>query len=201
VAVSKEIKLQAVSDIQQHLKNVGSKDWAKLRVKYKDVPEPTFFRWVKAIKEGKLTTKKQVKSHQKQIEREMKSGKRVAKALPVAPPPSYISKTEGEENNGTDLVDFMTQYEFLYNDAVMLRDASFNADGKLRNARTFGDSVKLRTSLLDTKLKALKEIWDLQQMQKFYEVVLFEIRQENPETVKRIIKRLREANALHGMSV
>ena len=199
MAASKKIKLQAVNDIQQHLQDVGSKDWADLRVKYKDVPEATFYRWVKAIKLGKLTTKKTVVAAKKEIEKKIKNGQRVAKVLPAAPSPDYIAKSQSK--NGLDMVAFLTQYESLYEDTLMLRESSFTKEGKLRNMRTFSESVKLRTSLLDTKLKAMKEIWDLQQMQKFYEIVLLEIQQESPETVKRIIKRLRDANALHGMSI
>ena len=195
MAVSKERKNQAISDLQTHIAEHGQKDWAIVRENYTDVPEATFWRWVKGVKEGKLTPK-QISDAKKKIRKRVRKAphEQIAEKLPVAPSPEYIAK------NGTDYVDFMTQYQDLVNDATLLREVSMR-DGKPRNIRAYTDSIKLRRELLDTKLKALERVWDLEQMQRYYRTIINVIQREDAGVAKRLIKALREEDALNGMAL
>jgi hypothetical protein len=71
----------------------------------------------------------------------------------------------------------------------------------INNPAAFDKSIVRRAGLLETAIKAVQEVWDLRQMQNFYEIVIEEIGRESPETQRRIMVRLAELNSRQGMTM
>lgn len=175
--------------ISAHLKKVGDEQWEALRKQFATVPKATFYRWIKSVKQLMSTDRE-----------ELTEAARIAleasEHLPAAPPPEYLAR---EGANGKTQLDFMQRLDQLYGDAELLREYSLR-EGKVLSPKFLSQSVQLRRSLLETALKAMSEVWDLRQMQAFYDCVLEEVAKESPETAQRILDRLRNLNAEVGMT-
>lgn len=182
-------KDRAFVAIAKHLKEVGDEQWEALRKKYSNVPKTTFYRWIK-------TTKNLMGTDSEELGDAALKALEASDHLPAAPSPSYIAK---EGANGRSNLDFMQRLDNLYADAELLRDYGLR-DGKLVSPKFFSQSINLRRTLLETALKAMSEVWDLRQMQAFYDTVVEEVAKESPETAQRILERLRNLNAETGMT-
>ncbi|HEX5678714.1 MAG TPA: hypothetical protein VFX91_12180, partial [Alcanivorax sp.] len=185
-SATKEKAFVAIAD---HLKKVGDEQWEALRKQFPNVPKATFYRWIKAVKQLLGTD-------QQELTESARYALEASDHLPVAPSPEYVAKTGA---NGKSNMDFMQRLDQLYGDAELLREFGVR-DGKVVSPKFFGQSINLRRSLLETALKAMAEVWDLRQMQAFYDVVLDEIAKESPECAQRILDRLRDLNAETGMT-
>lgn len=99
-------------------------------------------------------------------------------------------------------VDFLRRLGTLFEQADMLVDhaAPKQVDGKakIKNPFLFKEAVKLQNDLLETALHALREVWDLQRMQDFYDIVVAEVAVESPECARRIMDRLSNLNKERG---
>lgn len=175
--------------IANHLKNVGDEQWEALRKTFDVVPRATFYRWIKSVKQL-------MSSDKGELADAARVALEAADHLPAAPPPEYVAKTGA---NGKSNLDFMQRLDQLYSDAETLREFGMR-EGRVVSPKFFAQSINLRRSLLETALKAMAEVWDLRQMQAFYDLVLEEISKESPECAQRILDRLRDLNAEVGMT-
>lgn len=182
-------KSKAFVEIANHIKNVGDEGWEQLRKKYPKVPRSTWYRWVQSVKRT-LGTDKQ------DLDEAARVALEAADHLPAAPSPSYVAKAGA---NAKSNMDFMQRLDQLYSDSEMLREFAVR-DGKVVSPKFFGHSITLRRGLLETALKAMSEVWDLRQMQNFYDAVLDEVAKESPECAQRILDRLRTMNEEVGMT-
>ena len=121
---------------------------------------------------------------------------------PAAPSPAYVAKNGAQALDG---IDFSRELALLYADAMMLRSYSVKPgdDGveRIKNPVIFERQITKRTDLIETSLKMMQEIWDLQMMQGFYEAIIKEIGFESPECQRRIMDRLRLLNGRTGMTM
>lgn len=179
----------AMVDIAKHLKEHGDVNWSAVREKYRDVPSSTFHRWVKTVRDslrgdnGELTAAASIALE-------------ASDHIPAAPSPDYIAKS-GQA--GRAQIDFMARLDQLYSDAELLREFGMR-DGKIVSPKYFAQSVMLRKGLLETALKAMSEVWDLRQMQAFYDAVIEAVAEESPETAQRIMDKLKGLNSETGMT-
>lgn len=202
-----DTRAQALKDIEAHLAEFGPTNWGDLRQKYASVSEPTWWRWVKKAKETAAGQEAIAEAKKKAAERMSAVEKRkltheVEKYLPAAPSPHYIAKN-GE--SGMQTIDFLAEYHSLRNDALMLREFSIRRDEdgneKIKIPAFFTKSADMRQSLLETAIRATKEVWDLKMMARFYDACLEEIAAESPEVAHRITERLARLNNELGMTM
>lgn len=182
-------KDEAMLAITTQIMTVGDKDWEAVRRQFKGIPKSTFYRWVKTVKVVAGTDKTSLTASA-QIAME------ASNSLPAAPSPSYIDKTGSA---GKSNLDFLGKLDQLYEDSEKLRMFSVR-DDRIVSPKFFAQSINIRRSLLETALKAMSEVWDLRQMQNFYDTVLEEISKESPECAARILDRLQSLNAEIGMT-
>jgi len=199
---------------------VGSTNWKDLFARFPDVHEQNMWRWIRALKQAdvskpqlinakaKLVQKiKKIGGTDRQREAEENGTERIAKHLPAAPSPNYIART-GEA--GMANLDFVAEIHKLYADATMLRTYAMKtrtdpATGEvteaINNPAAFDKSILRRASLIETAIKTVQEVWDLRQMQNFYQIVIEEISAESPECQRRIMERLAALNARQGFAL
>lgn len=185
-----ERKREVMAQLRQAIQRYGEEAGIQMvREAYPDIHKSTWHRYRKEL----LATPMDVA---------LKEARRVAKSLPTAPPPQYIEKKPGEAKKN---MDFLGRLESLYADAEMLRGYSVITDNngkeKIRVPTFFAQSVKLRSDLLESALKALAQVWDLQRMQGLYDLILEEIGNADPETQRRITERLQELNDRAGLTM
>lgn len=159
-----------------------------VREAYPDVPNGTWYRWLREIS----ASPKEVA---------VQKARKAARNLPAAPPPEYIAEKPAEARRN---IDFMSRLENLYSDAEMLREFSVTKteDGeKIRVPLFFEKSIRLRADLLDSALQALAQVWDLQRMQRLHDLILQEIGKADPETQKRITAALKELDDKVGITM
>ncbi len=207
-------KFECRAAIAKHLATVGSRDWPGVMAQFPEIPKPTFWRWVKELKK-EVPAEPELASARKKLKSVEEGAKilrheeakasgvgHIAKDLPAAPSPAYVSR-EGARAMAN--LDFTAEIGRLYSDAEALRTYSVTKDDagneRIKNPLTFDRSVARRVSILETGLKALQELWDLRMMQSFYDSIIAEIGAESPEVQQRILKRLAELNQRTGMTM
>ena len=206
--VSPERREEILAAIRVHLINVGPHGFDALHAKFPEISRPTFYRWLKDIRESNdvelprgalATTQKRIKEVIETVE---KTTEKVSKHLPTAPSPAIVA---AKGDDAVVNISFMGRLESLYRDAEMIRAFSVTTaeDGseKIKNPLYFISSIKQRKELLDTALHAMAEVYELQRIQQMYDMILAEIGKEDPELQKRILERLRELNNRHGLTI
>lgn len=211
---------QAFAEIHEHLRVHGSRNWKGIIQKYVElgVSDATMWQWIRRAKQIDASKPALVAAKARIAEalaeepalpltpEQAAVAAEAGRQLPVAPSPAYIAKS-GE--HGMRNFDMIRELEAIYSDALALRtyaikveqDAEGQPVEKIRNAMVFERQMLRRLNVLDTTLKAMGEVWNLRQMQDFYEVVVQEIARESPETARRIMTRLSELNDRRGMSM
>lgn len=208
-----------------HMAKHGQKDWKLLLDQFPDIHDQSKWRWLRQARNStpapdvisdardKLVaqvrrfpgTQRGSKLADKHLAPEV--AQTIAADLPAAPSPAYIARS-GDE--GLRTIDFVAEIQSLYSDAKMLRAYAVKekADpetGEVReaiaNPAAFDKSIARRAGLLETAIRAVQEVWDLQTMQRFYETVIEEIGQESPDCQRRIMVRLAELNQRTGMTL
>jgi hypothetical protein len=212
-------KAEFLEAVTLHLATVGANNWKMVLERFPDIPEPTKWRWIRIAKGADVPKPQLINAKARIVQKVKKAGgtdrqrearanktEKIAMHLPAAPSPNYIAKT-GE--SGLQNLDFVAEIHALYGDAQMLRAYAMKtrADPEtgelvevINNPAAFDKSIVRRAGLLETAIKAVQEVWDLRQMQNFYEIVIDEIGRESPETQKRIMVRLAELNSRQGFT-
>lgn len=199
---------------------VGSTNWKDLFARFPDVHEQNMWRWIRALKKAEVSKPQLINAKAKLVQKIKKIGgtdrqreaeedgtERIAKHLPAAPSPNYIART-GEA--GMANLDFVAEIHKLYADATMLRAYAMKSKvdpdtgertEAINNPAAFDKSILRRASLIETAIKTVQEVWDLRQMQNFYQIVIEEIGEESPECQRRIMERLAALNARQGFTL
>lgn len=199
---------------------VGSTNWKDLFARFPDVHEQNMWRWIRALKKAEVSKPQLINAKAKLVQKIKKIGgtdrqreaeangtERIAKHLPAAPSPNYIART-GEA--GMANLDFVAEIHKLYADATLLRTyamkmrtdpATGEVTESINNPAAFDKSILRRASLIETAIKTVQEVWDLRQMQNFYQIVIEEISAESPECQRRIMERLAALNARQGFTL
>jgi hypothetical protein len=202
--ISSAVKAEIIEEIKTHIRVHGSKDWGRVRERFPniigDAAGPSghrrFYRWLKSIQAGKEANfKEAVKT----------SREKAARHLPVAPPPSYVAA------NGASVaknIDFLVEIATVWQDAMMLRNWSVRtgADGQpmVKNPRYLMDSIRTRLDTMETAMKIMHEVWDLQKMEDFYAEIIAIISEEMapyPDAQGRVLDRLKALNDKRAMTV
>lgn len=129
------------------------------------------------------------------------------KNIPAAPSPSYLVRKGADADNS---INFLTVIHDLMRDVDKLRAMSVRADPNapdgesVRNPMIFGQQIDKRLRIMETALKVMQEIWDLQYQQRFYDEITSIIVEELvgvPEIQERVIRRLADLNNRRGMTM
>lgn len=198
---------------------VGSTNWKDLFARFPDVHEQNMWRWIRALKQADVSKPQLINAKAKLVQKIKKIGgtdrqreaedagvEKIARHLPAAPSPNYIART-GEA--GMANLDFVAEIHALYADAQKLRayamktkvDANGEVTEVINNPAAFDKSILRRASLIETAIKTVQEVWDLRQMQNFYQIIIEEIGEESPECQRRIMERLAALNARQGFTL
>lgn len=186
-------KAAAVAEITRAIAEYGPEAGPKVvRTRYPDVDRSTFWRWCEAAKAGAQAQAAAL------IRRTVPDIP--AEVLPAVPAPAIVARRPAEARRN---LDFMSKMEALYADAEKLRDYSAkieNGEEKIRNPTYFGQSIKLRSDLMERWIQAMQMLFDFEQMRSFFTIIIDEIAELAPETAAKIMERLDALNRERGFS-
>ena len=207
-------QLEVKDAIRKHLASAGSAGWQVVLDQFPDVSPSSIWRWIREAKKGdpgkveivnarsKINAAIKNVRNDRVVEMREKGTEKIARQIPAGPSPAYVAKN-GEA--AIQQLDFAAEIHALYADAMMLREASVKRgdDGKeaIKNPMMFERQIARRTSLIETGIRTIQELWDLRTMQAFYETIIDEIGAESPECQRRIMARLQALNARQGMTM
>lgn len=209
---TKAIKPLALKAIADHLATEGPQNWGKVRDQFPDVPEASWWRWVKSVRDSPAAPERI-----KAVKRKVEEAKRkvaaepivetpdevadaiaqIRDALPAAPSPDYIARN-GEA--GLQTLNLLAVIHGLLDDAMKMRAFAVKEDDSIKNPMLFDRSMERRERFVNVALNAMREVWELRRIEQFMDVIVDEVAQESPECAHRIMRRLQAANEQYGFS-
>src|SRR6266478_1139425 len=172
----------AMIDIRAHILNCGSRNWRQVRLKHSAIPETSWWRLVKSVRQEFVcidpTQSYRVMTSTNSA-RASEKYEREAAAMPMSTDETLV---------GSEALRVLRD---LCSDAMTMRECALNADGSIRNPDLLHRSIKLRCSVMVRAMKLKSVIYDNFRAGAFFGAVVDEIRQEAPEVSHRIVTRLR----------
>lgn len=200
--------------VKKHLATHGSTNWDMVLRQFPHVPESSIWRWIRSVKKevpdrpelinakSKVMQKTKHAINARTVEAKINGTSHIAKHIPAAPSPQYIAQSGAQ---GMANLDVMSEINLLYRDATMLRQFGIkeNEDGSesIKNPAVFEKSIQRRADLLETAINAMREVWELGRMDKFYNAIVDAIAQTDPATQRRIMVVLADLDAQYGMTM
>jgi hypothetical protein len=169
---------EAISD---HLKNVGSHDWADVQKDFLEIPTSTFWRYVTKAKE--------------QMERPVAPNVAADLFSREEPTGDQSEPWEKPELNSTfRLLRHAQRFYELHADLLALRQHALDANGKIRDAQLFAKAIRLRSQLLKEELNVVDGIRETDVNTKFFDAIIETVAKASPEVAKAIMISLNELN-------
>lgn len=223
--VPREIKDRVLVDIAAHVRIYGRTRWDLVREKPEfahvigkaagDSGKTRFFRWVDVVcapRPDDATGAGRPHEGREIAAEALSDAQRRAllaaqKNLPTAPSPAYLMRKGADAENQ---INFLAVVHELMADVLKLREMSVTPDEaakggeRIKNPHLFTQSITQRLRVMETALKVMQEIWDLQYQQRFYDEITQIIVDEVaafPEAQARIIRRLADLNSRRGMTI
>ena len=214
-----ETDVYVLDAITRHLRVVGPREWDSVRKRFPNVfpmdetGRRKLMRWVKRVRD-KSGLELGAEAHRNENHK-VKRRKDVAQAtlaiaknIPMAPPPDYL---EGSCRRHPPVkmqrIDFLAGITRVYADAERMRAFSMkddpnDPDGEsIKNPMYFDASIKRRLDVLTGAVQVMREIWDLQRMEDFYNAIIDVIGEVDPTTQVKLMTKLKDLNAKHGMTI
>lgn len=205
--LTEDQKREILNAISEHLSIEGPRNWDQLAQRL-GISKPTLFRYVKEVQvdagsdeaPGLLRlAQKRIKQVVQDIEN---AEEEVEKCLPAIPSPNIIASRNG---NAMVNIDFMRRLHKLLARAEMVQAhaLTINPDGteKIKNPMLLMQGVRLERDLMETALKAMQEVYDLNKVHDMHRLILDVLGTAAPELQREIIQRLQEFNNRYGITV
>jgi hypothetical protein len=167
--------------IIDHLKNVGSHDWAEVQKDFLDIPPATFWRKV---------TKAKAQLAQSAVPRI--SDDLFSQAEENGDEPEVWEKPL--LNTAYRSLNQAQRLHELYADILALRQRALDKDGKICDPQLFAKSIRLRNQLLTDELKMVEGMHAADANTNYFDALIEEVRKASPEVAKAIILSLHAYN-------
>lgn len=222
-----DLKSRILAEIATHLSVYGRSEWDRIREhpsyshligkEAGSAGKRKFYRWVEGVTGGlpavNVGAGRPFEAGEAAVAA-LGDGKRRAllaaqKNIPAAPSPAYLMrKGAGAENS----INFLAMVHRLLADGEKLRANAVKADEnaadgsgeKITNPFVFNQSIAARLKVMDTALRVMQEIWDLQYQQRFYDAItsiIVDKLDAFPELQLEIIEELEKLNNRQGMTL
>jgi hypothetical protein len=216
-----QIKARALAAIAEHIQVYGRKHWdlVRERPEFEAVigkaagqnGKRTFYRWVEAV--SKPMPPDTTRPHEGRAVADQALATATERArlaaqqnLPAAPSPAYMM---GAGAQATKNIDFLAEIDRMWDDILRLRSQSIDAgDGSpgsevITDPKAFDRTISRRAEVMQTAVRVMQEIWDLQEHQRLYEAItsiIVEDLASVPEIQQRVVAKIAELNKTRGMT-
>jgi hypothetical protein len=198
MAVSKQRKQEAQAKIAVALEKHGrGYNFAPIWREYPEVPETTFYRWVRVIDASGLPSDRAMKKARRTIrQREKAAGSKtavqgalveaVAEELPAVPDERNFSSMSVPK--------LLDRLEACISLAEELKEHARSATGGVRNAKLLLQASEHARRTADTISKLYAMLWDVQRTEALHQTIFKRLRERDPELVLLILQDLERIN-------
>ena len=218
----KRLKQRILAEIATHIRDHGRHEWDSLREHPEFKPvigkeagasgQRKFWRWVRSVCEPPPPSQTRPYEARAAADNALDSATERARQaaqrnLPVAPSPAYFARSGADASRN---IDFLAEVGAIWEDARRLRELAMKADetspdGKrIEDVKLFDASIRRRIEVMESALRVMQEIWDLNYQQQFYDGITNIIVNELavvPDIQELVIAKLVELNKNRGMTI
>ncbi len=197
-----DTKAEVLAAIEAHLAAEGPQNWGVVRGRYPQIPEPTWWRWVRSVKEA-ISTKAALDEVRKRYQEELDATSQddslaaIKENLPAAPSPDFLAKNG---KKGIERLNLLAVIEGLLEDANKMRAYSVKENDDIKNPVWFDRSMERRERFVNTAINAMREVWELRRIEQMFDILVEEVAAESKEAAFRIMKRFQAANEQYGFA-
>jgi hypothetical protein len=185
----KEIRAAMLADIHAHIREYGCKEWNRVKDKYRDVPDRTFWRIVAKVKKGvpdDAILEGRVKKAKIELQAELDLAPQGAKNKSSNPAPINIMRRLAE----------------LLDDIAFLRECSASVENGrrvMKNPAFFALSLRLEREVIQTSLNAAREACHLERVEEFQEALMAALEKTDPDVAQAVAEHLMRVGQERGM--
>lgn len=221
-ASKSHLKLKIFAAIAEHIRTHGRKHWDLVR----EDPEfahvigkaaggsgkRKFWRYVDAVSE--IPPPDKTKPHEARaiatdaLSQATERARLAAQQnLPAAPSPAYMMRAGAQASEN---LDFFREIPRMWADIERLRLQAMGSDeespdgNSIDDPKMFDVSIRRRIELMESALRVMQEMWDVQQQQRLYdaitEIIVGELAAV-PDIQQRVVAKLVELNKNRGMTI
>jgi hypothetical protein len=189
-----EQKEAIVAELQEAIDRYGVDAGPKVvRDRHPGIPRASWFRYLKAARATPLD---------RAISVARAASADLSDVLPAPLSPAIIAAKPVETRRA---LDFLGSLKKIEADIELLREFAIkrDADGKesVKNPVFFASQTKLSLDVLDKYLAALRELYNFEKIQEFFNVIIETIRQVDPGVASKIMDRLYELDQARGFTL
>ena len=201
MAISKPIRQQACKDIAQILSRHGPKYelnqyWQK---KYSEVPQSTWYRWVKRVRDSGMPGKKAAKRAKKRASQRAKQNDTKKSAtmmvkdqLPEIVRPSDIT-------DATGLISVVDRIQSCIQHAKKILAYCEMSNGEIRNPRLYLIASRHILESIKAAAKVSHQLMEAQRLEQFHQAILNRLKARDPVLVEQILSDLEQLNREWGV--
>ncbi|MCL2307086.1 MAG: hypothetical protein FWC38_02395 [Proteobacteria bacterium] len=191
---------QAITAIREHLAEYGSCKWGLIRPRFQDVPDATWWNWVRIAKD-----KNAVNSLLNVAKKAAKKTTRKKKAPPVIVPQNTKASpitpdTLIENLQRARNVDILNEIQQALLGCEKLERFASHESGEIKLHKAYQSAQMLRLRAVDVYIAAFRAVWDIQRIQLLHNLVVEAVGSASPEMARRIMERLEAADAAYSLA-
>jgi hypothetical protein len=213
------LKTEILAAIAEHLRVQGPRRWKLVRERLEFAPvigeqageagRRKFYRWLKSVREPMAADRTRPHEGRTVAEDALADAAERARIaaerhLPAAPSPAFFMKLGAEAEVR---VDFVGAIDEVWNDFQLIRAQAFEDDGsgghRLKSPKVLMESAKSRLATIETVVRLVKEIYDLDALHRRYrclsDIIITELA-DVPDIQMRVLDRLEALNNAQAMT-
>jgi hypothetical protein len=214
-----DLKTEILVAISEHLRRHGPRNWKLVRERTEFAPvigeqageagRRKFYRWQKSVREPMAADKTRPREGRAAVEDALANAVESARAaaerrLPAAPSPAFFMKLGADAEVKVGMV---VAIEEVWGDLQLIRAHAFEDDGsgghRLKSSKVLMESAKSRIAVIETAVRLVKEIYDLDALHRLYrsiiDIIVTELA-EAPDIQARVLDRLDALNNAQAMT-
>lgn len=207
-AESKKIILEA---IREHMLMHGATEWEKVRSRFPEVSEATWWRRVADVRKA-LQDEGVIEGSSRAVaarvggipKTEARRLQKVGEHLPATPSPAIIAGIPDQRARVT--FDFLKHFQQIVADAELIREQLVKVDPdtgktKVANLAAFDRNLARRLAIVQSWISSQELLYSYERMQELFRMVIEAVGKADSVTQAAIIAELRALNEKRGINL
>jgi hypothetical protein len=214
-----DLRDDILAAIAEHLRQHGSRQWKLVRERPEFAPiigaqagetgRRKFYRWLKKVSEPMPADSTRPHEGRAVAEAALADATERARAaaekhLPAAPSPAFFMKMGADAEVKVDLIEALNE---IWGDLQLIRSHAMEDDGsgghRVKSAKLLQDSAKNRLATVETVVRLIQDIYDIEALHRRYrslsDIIISELA-DAPDIHARVLDRLDELNTAQAMT-
>ncbi len=190
-------RAEAFQAIVEHVRSAEPGTWKAIRDRFPDIPEATFFRYVRKARQAQsgevavAEARQRIADHVGAVASHPDVGA-------VQPDINGQGSLVPSEALGFRQLDLLRRVDEVFADIELLRAYAMGPEGKIRAPLFWTQAISLKDRSIGTALKCASAALSMERVIDFMDDVVAEVAAESPEAARKIIVRLTRFSASGG---